>query len=227
MAIETDDTIHSRESKVWLAHDISSIRAVSMNEGIEKAANNTYLFIVINADNIHYMPKLKFLRDVTSVPILIATSSYTMQEQCEAITLGADFFGQLSDDPNDNFKSVMAIINRLNERNQQLHEPVKIVLYDNLLIAPDYHKVFLDESEIILTKTEIDILFYLVCNRGLLFSHQQIYYRIWGYEYDGSSYENVKGAIKRLRKKIGDKNNDNGIIENIKSIGYRVPIIPK
>ena len=124
LAIEKNEMIHERESKAWLDRNISSIRVSSMNEGIEKAIKNQFLYIGINAANINYMPQLRLLRDVTNDPILISTTTYTMQEQGKAIGLGADLFGQISDNPSENIESVMALINRLNERSRQRKAPI-------------------------------------------------------------------------------------------------------
>ena len=226
LAIEKDEYIHDRESKAWLARNIDSIRVTSMNEGIEKANDNKFLYIGINAANINYMPKLRLLREVTNDPILISTTSYTMQEQGKAISLGADLFGQISDNPHDNIESVMALINRLDERSNKRKESTNVINYGNILIAPDYHQVFLGETEIMLTKIEIKVLYYLIDNRGRVLSHQQIYHHLWNDEYQELSYDIIKNVIKRLRKKINDNGENKRIVENVRGIGFRVPILP-
>ena len=51
-----------------------------MTEGVEKAIKNTFLSIIINADNIVYIPELKILRGATNDPILTVTSTFSIQE---------------------------------------------------------------------------------------------------------------------------------------------------
>jgi len=126
LAIEKDIAVHERESKFWQSRNISSVRVLTMSEGIKEAAREQFLYIGINAANINYMPMLKLLREVTNAPILISITSYTMQEQGEATSNGADFFGQVSENPNDNYTSVMACIHRLNERASQPKPDIEI-----------------------------------------------------------------------------------------------------
>ena len=225
LAIERDIHVHNRESKVLLSCNISSVRVDSMNEGIERAVGSRFLFIVINADNINYISKLSLLRETTEAPILIATTSYTMQEHGRATCLGADFFGQISDNPNDNLKSVMAFVSRFNERGSRQGESANVIRYGDILIAPDYFKVYSGDHEVALSKTEFNILLYLISSRGRVLSHKQIYHHIWDYGYEESSHEIIKSAIKRLRKKLDSDGQCHSIIENVKGVGFRIPMI--
>jgi len=228
LAIERNEDLHNRQVQTWLSRDISPVRVNSMAEGIEKAICNKFLFIVINADNINYLAELRILRDVTNDPILIATNSYTTQEQRRAMELGADFFGQVNDNPNDNYKTVMAVINRLSDRVNQQKKIANVITYGDILIALDYYRVFIGDNKITLSKTEINILYYLISTPGRVLSHEQIYHYVWdyNYDYDESVYEVIKSAIKRLRKKISDAGYNGNIIENVKGVGFRVSMTP-
>ena len=46
---------------------------------------------------------LKLLREVTPDPIFISTTTYTMQEQAIALNNGADLYGQISENPSENY----------------------------------------------------------------------------------------------------------------------------
>ena len=69
LAIEQDDSVHERESRFWQSRNVSSVRATSISEGIEKAAKGEFLYVGINADNIDYNPLLQVLRGVTGDPL--------------------------------------------------------------------------------------------------------------------------------------------------------------
>lgn len=221
LAVEKDDVIHERESFFWLSRNISSVRVLSMNEAIKEAERNQFLYIGINANNINYMPMLKILRDVTSDPIFISTTSYTMQEQTEATLNGADLFGQISDSPNDNYTAVMANINRINERAAQRKPTAKILTYGDILLAPTCHQAFIYDEEIRLTKNEMDILHYLMINRGSILSHKQIFRKVFDGEYDEASSDVIYSTLKRLRKKIKEVSAVE-YIETVRDVGYRL-----
>ena len=228
LAIENDLAVHQRESEYWLARGISSIRVSSMSEAIDAASKQQFLFIGINASNINYQPCLGLLREVTNDPILISTTTYTMQEQGIAIQLGADLFGQISDAPNDNYKSVMALIQRLEARSKQVKPPLKIAVYKNILLSYDYRAVFINDVKIDLTRIEFELLYTLTTNPGRVFTFEQLYNQIWESECDKSITDVIKSAVARLRKKIGDNKQDNHdgiLIENLWGVGYRCPLL--
>jgi len=225
LAIDKDEFVHNRESAAWLSRNIGSVRVPSMNEGIKKAVLNKYFFIVINSATIHYLPKLRFLREVTNDPILVCTTNYTMQEQGKAIDLGADFFGQISDNPNENILSVMALIKRLEERAEQRKDAIEIMIHGDILIARNHQKVFIGDKEIPLNKDETSIFYYLLCNHKRALSYEQIYNYIRGEDYEGAPFDAVRSAIKRLRKKIEDAGQDRSIIENVRGVGYKIAAI--
>ena len=221
LAIESNIAIHKRESEFWLSQGVSSICVSSMREGVELAAKQQFLYIGFNAANIDYKPSLSLLRHVTNDPILISTTSYTMQEQGEALRLGADLFGQISDSPNDNFTSVMALINRLNVRAKQHTAPDNLVVARNVVLSPAQRRVYVDGAEIELTKMDFDILHFFMENCGHVLSFEQIYNYAWEDRDNESVHNAVRCAVKRLRKKITEQGSEENVIETIRGFGYR------
>jgi len=221
LAIEKDITVHDKEKALWHKCGVSNIRVDSMTAGIEKAINNQFLFIVINADNINYMPELESLRAITNDPIFIATSTFTIEEQVKALHNGADFYWNFSGSEN-NMKTILAVIHRINERAKQLKTPVQLITHRNILVLPSYRQVFVNDKEVELTKIEFDILYYIMSNNGHVLSYEQIFYDVWGYECDELTDEVVKSAIKRLRKKIDGEEKHNSLIQNVRGVGYKI-----
>ena len=221
LAVETDIAVHERESMFWLSRGISSVRVSSMREAIEIVQTKKFLFIGINSSNIDYLPLLRLLRESTNDPIFISSNAYTMQEQGVAIENGADLFGQLSDNPNDNFNSCMAAIKRLDERASQRKKPVAILYHGNILVAPTYHKAFVNDAEIKLTKAEMAILRSLMINKGAILTHNQIFETVYDGEFVESISDNIYSTVKRLRKKINEAGGCD-CIETIKDVGYRL-----
>jgi two-component system response regulator VanR len=220
LAIEKDDMVHKRESKFWASRNILSTRVLSMGEGIEEASKNEFLYIGINDDNIDYLPSLSLLREVTTAPILISTTSFTNQKHCKALQNGADLFAPLSENPNENFDSVMEKINRLNDFAKQKRPPIELIYGGGILISQTHHKIFVDDKEIELTPMDFILLYYLMSRRGQLLSAEQIYSSVWKGCYNSSEDEVVKSAIKRLRKKINKQNSEHSVIKNIRGLGY-------
>jgi len=52
---------------------------------------------------------------------------------------------------------------------------IEIIFYDNILISPMHRQAFVDDREAELTKTEFDVIYYLMKNRGSILTFEQIY----------------------------------------------------
>jgi two-component system KDP operon response regulator KdpE len=71
-----------------------------------------------------------------------------------------------------------------------------------------------------LTRTEYELLAYLIDNIGKVLSHNEILQNVWGPEYGGES-EYVRVFIGQLRRKIEDDPSDPKFILTVPRIGYR------
>jgi DNA-binding response OmpR family regulator len=223
MAIDKDTLDYEKEKLLWLKRGISGIRIKSMTEAIKKAMDNQFLYILINSDNIsHYMNSLKILRDATNVPILVATSNFTIEEQTAVINNGADFYGRFSS-PEENMSIILAIINNIAERAKQPKYSSEIICHGDILVAVDYHRAFVKDTEIFLNKNEMKILHYLITHRGRVLTHSQIYRHIWNDEYNTEAPDILYSVMKRLRNKIRNVSAEQrNYIENIRDVGYRL-----
>ena len=201
MAIDQDKNFHDKESQAWTGNGIQSIRVDTMCEGIKHAKREEFLFIAINADNIDYMSKLNQLKNITSSPILIATSNFTIEEHALALKNGADAFGLIGK-PKSNVDSVYAILDNINSRSLRLETEESIVLHD-LMIFPKTRKVLVNEREVFLSKLEMRVLCFLIKGNGRFHTSDQIA----GYVYDDDkeidSFDSIKNIIMKIRNKIG------------------------
>lgn len=57
------------------------------------------------------------------------------------------------------------------------------LVFERLKIIPDYHKVLLDDEEVILSNQQYQLLLYLARKPGRVYTYEQIYESIWEKEY--------------------------------------------
>jgi len=69
------------------------------------------------------------------------------------------------------------------------------------------------------TKTEFDIIEILSMNQEHVFTKEQIYEKIWGFDKDGDSTI-ITEHIRRIRQKIAEYSKEN-YIETVWGVGYR------
>ncbi len=80
--------------------------------------------------------------------------------------------------------------------------------------------VKLGDNNIDLTKREFDLLAYLIKNKNIVISREQILNKVWGYDYFGETNV-VDVYIRYLRTKIDDKYGEK-FIHTIRGVGYYV-----
>lgn len=75
-------------------------------------------------------------------------------------------------------------------------------------------------EEVILTPKEFDLLYFLMKNRGEVFTKEQIYRAVWkdNYLYDDS---NIMAFIRKIRKKIEPHQDSPRYILTVWGIGYK------
>ena len=69
-----------------------------------------------------------------------------------------------------------------------------------------------------LTRKEFELLLYLMENRGIVMTRDQILCHIWGYDFDGET-RTVDVHVRTLRQKLGDTGR---LIETVRGVGYRM-----
>ena len=88
-------------------------------------------------------------------------------------------------------------------------------------ILPRSWKVYKGERELRLPNREFELLKFLAENPNIVFSKEQLFEAIWGYDYLGDS-ATVTVHIGRIRDKIEDDPANPKIIETVWGRGYRL-----
>lgn len=96
----------------------------------------------------------------------------------------------------------------------------QIVIRD-VVIEPKTWKVWKKEKELKLPNREFELLRFLAENPNIVFSKEEVFEKIWGYDYI-SDAATVSVHINRLREKIEDDARNPKIIETVWGAGYRL-----
>ena len=82
-------------------------------------------------------------------------------------------------------------------------------------VVIDKHK-----SKIYLSAKEFDLLYFLYSHRGQVFSKEQLYENVWGYD-DMPASSNLTSFIRKLRKKVEPDPNNPQYIITVWGVGYK------
>ena len=165
------------------------------------------------------------IRDEVDVPILMVTARTESVDKVRGLGLGADDYISKPFDPaelvarvNANLRQYERMLQRLPQ--EKTEEPEEIIVQD-LRILVNSWKVYKGEKEIKFPNREFELLKFLAMNPNNVFSKEQLFEKIWGYDYVGDS-ATVMVHINRIREKIEDDSKNPKILETVWGAGYRL-----
>ena len=165
------------------------------------------------------------IRDEVDVPILMVTARTESVDKVRGLGLGADDYISKPFDPaelvarvNANLRQYERMLQRLPREKKE--EPEEIIIQD-LRILVNSWKVYKGEKEIKFPNREFELLKFLAMNPNIVFSKEQLFEKIWGYDYVGDS-ATVMVHINRIREKIEDDSKNPKILETVWGAGYRL-----
>lgn len=165
------------------------------------------------------------IRDKVDVPILMVTARTESVDKVRGLGLGADDYISKPFDPaelvarvNANLRQYERMLQRLPREKKE--EPEEIIIQD-LRILVNSWKVYKGEKEIKFPNREFELLKFLAMNPNIVFSKEQLFEKIWGYDYVGDS-ATVMVHINRIREKIEDDSRNPKILETVWGAGYRL-----
>lgn len=198
-----------------------TVRTVStMQDALVLLVNGEYSCVVINGDHFDYLPLLKVMRKLTSIPLCVSRSRYDPEEQNAAVIAGADIFRTRYDVAKRRVERFSDFVKLYREYIANLQQPITVIIHDELQVFPFARKIKVQDVEVHLLPKEFDILYYLIMNRGIKLSYRQIYRQVWGDDYADSSRGNLWTHISRLRKKLQTDPNLPDFIVTERSHGY-------
>lgn len=167
-------------------------------DALQKAKNNAYDFIIMDI----MMPKLdgfsavKKIREFSNVPVLMLSARGEEYDKLHGFDLGIDDYVVKPFSPRELMARVRAILKRGESKRD-----TKLV-FEGLVIDEAARNVFADGQKLNLTPKEYELLFYLLRNRGIAVSREQILTEVWGYDYFGDD-RTIDSHIRMLRGNLG------------------------
>ena len=174
----------------------------------------------------------KAIRSLTAVPILMVTARTEAIDKIQGLGNGADDYISKPFDPaelvarvNANLRQYDRIVESagneaLKEMQENENDAEEIVIGD-LHIFPKGYRVTKNGKEISLKTREFELLCFLAQNPNILFNKEQLYEKIWGYDYVGDA-ATVIVHINRIREKIEDEPKKPKLLETVWGAGYRM-----
>ncbi|MBD3919337.1 response regulator transcription factor [Paenibacillus sp. PR3] len=189
--------------------------------GLQMSLSTQYDLIILDL----MLPKLngfevcRKIREKKNIPILIVSSRREDIDLIRGLGLGADDYITKPFKPGELVARVKAHITRY-ERLVGSAETKNDIHIRGLHIDPDTRKVFVNETEVVLTTKEFDLLYFLAKHPDRVFSKDHLFEKIWGIDAMGD-VQTVTVHIRKIREKIEKDSANPAYIETVWGTGYR------
>lgn len=216
LVVEDEDDLRRIIASYLRQEGFGVVEAADGEEALERFADSEYSLVLLDL----MLPKIggyevcKDIRQYSNVPIVILTARDGELDELKGFNCGADEYIAKPFSPN----ILMARIKSLLKRCELLME--ETVTIDDFTIDSRQRTVHVGGQRIILTPKEFDLIYYLVNNKNLALSREQILDAVWGIDYYGDT-RTVDTHIKCIRAKLG---NFGEHIKTIRKFGYKLEI---
>ena len=210
-----DDEAMIREviKEYCTANHFTTEMAASGKEALKKLQTNTYDLMVLDI----MMPEmdgytmLEELPKEKRIPTLVLSARGEEFDKLRGFELGIDDYLTKPFSPKELIARIKAIYNRSNQNLPYIYK------LNTLELNFSAHTLKIDNKLINVTPKEFEILTYLIKNKGIAISREQLLSRLWGYDYFGDD-RTIDTHIKMLRNNLGQYRDH---IITVRGIGYK------
>ena len=217
--VEDDDSI--RELVLYTLHttgfEAEGFRnAADFWQALEKELPQLVLLDIMlpDEDGLHILKRLRAGAETADLPVMMLTAKSSEYDRVVGLDSGADDYMPKP-------FGMMELVSRVRALLRRAAKPAaedKLFTAGSLAVDVKHRAVTVDGEPVILTYKEFELLCYLLENRGVVLSRDQILTKIWDYNYSGET-STVDVHIRTLRQKLGDAG---ALIETVRGVGYRL-----
>lgn len=159
------------------------------------------------------------IRKTKDIPVLMLSARGEEYDKLLGFGLGIDDYVVKPFSPKELMARINVIISR-NERAQDSSETDGVIKFGGLEVDVAGRSVYVDGEPANLTPKEFDLLYYLVTNKNIALTRDNILDYVWGCDFEGDD-RTVDTHIKMLRNSIGQYRN---FIVTLRGVGYKFEI---
>ncbi len=224
--IVEDDSLAAGLERDYLEASGFSVEIVGDgSEGLHLAESGAYDLLILD---VMLPGKSGFdicreIRQHQNTPIILVTARTEDIDKIRGLGLGADDYIVKPFNPSELVARVQAHI-RIHERLLGEHrpgsQPPEEIAVGDLLISVPKRQVTVRGQEVRLKNREYELLYFLACRPGIVFSKDTLFERIWGLDAVGDT-ATVTVHVNRLRDKIEKNPQKPEYILTVWGAGYK------
>jgi len=202
--------LEARDYEVHLAQD--GVEAVEMAASVLPDV----IVLDVNMPRMDGIEACRRIREWADTPIIMLSVRGEEKDKVRALDEGADDYVTKP----FGMEELLARIRVALRRSAGITTSSAIFTADDLEVDLANHVVKRRGQILKLTRTEYELLVYMVTNCGKVLTHRELLHNVWGSEY-GEEAEYIRVFIGQLRRKIEDDPSNPQFIITEPRIGYR------
>lgn len=159
------------------------------------------------------------LRKDMDTPIIMLSAKGDESDKILGLNLGGDDYVTKPFSPGEISARVKAILRRTKTEVQEIN----VIRFPELIIDFSRYEISVDGVKIVTTPKEVELMWFLANNPGVVFTRERLLDKVWGYDYLGDS-RTVDTHVKRLRRKI-EKGQAYTYLQTVWGVGYKFEVI--
>lgn len=214
LLIEDDIEISEMLCSYLIAENFEVVCAADGQKACEAFDIGSYSIVLLDLmiPKITGMNVMKYIRQKSTVPIIIISAKDSDSDKTLGLGLGAD------DYITKPFE-IVEMLARVETVLRRYHKTEDVLQVENVTIDIPSRVVLQDGKQILLTMKEFELLLLFVRNKNIALYRETIYENVWESNYLGDS-RTVDLHVQRLRKKLGWE----GKIKSVYKVGYRLEV---
>lgn len=175
------------------------------------AARSQTIDLVLLDINLPDLDGFRVMEELGDIPAIYVTARNEIHDRVRGLDGGAEDYITKPFHIQELISRVRVVLRR--------YQREEIVCFGAVKVDLKNCRVFLGDTEAVLTKREFELLKALVYNKNLTLTREQLINTAWGWDYDGEE-RTVDVHVQRLRKKLHLE----AYIKTIYKIGYRLEV---
>lgn len=229
LVVDDEDRIR-RLLTMYLSREGYEIdEAVDGQEALDKALENEYACILLDLmlpemDGLEVLEMLREKKKMT--PVILLTAKGEESDRVAGFETGADDYIVKPFSPREVVLRVKALLRRSASfpTAQGQSTSKDLVVFPQLTIDHDAHRVTAEGQEVNLTPKEYELLYFLAKSPDKVFDREQLLKEVWHYEFFGD-LRTVDTHVKRLREKLSRVSEDAAkMIVTVWGVGYKFEV---
>lgn len=155
-----------------------------------------------------------------NIPVIMVTARDMIDDKVNGFDAGADDYLVKPFEPKELLARVKVRMKNIapTEHNQN-NRPINV---DNLMVDINKYEVKLNHEIVNLKPKEIQLLYFLMANKNIVFTREQLLEKIWDYTFIGDT-RTVDVHIKCIREKLGGSSKV-WEIKTVWGVGYKLEV---